>query len=161
MRKTAPGISFSLILFLAFYLFSSECLFSQNEQETSKTRISYAIETNAIYGDQNYGNEFVPEYLKNDNFVGLGTSSEPEIGFNFNAGLLFDLDNHNRLKVITGFTRLNEKVDGNLSQVRIPYPNSLLDEIPVSAEGRVHYSFWNLGLDYIYDFGGLNKSGFF
>jgi hypothetical protein len=142
-----------VILFSAFITYTNS-LFSQTQN-----RLSIVFETGITYGDANYGNEFALEYLRNEDYNGLGASNGPDPGFDFNIGVLYDISEKSQLRFSAGNLLFGTEILGNLNDLKSNVTRPLSSEIPIRAEGRINHSFLKFGVDLIYNFNGNSANG--
>lgn len=145
---------FSLIFSISFLLLGTS-LFSQEN-----AKFSLVLGTGINYGDANYGNELALEYLQNDDYNGIGASNDADLGFNFDVGLLYNLNDKAEIKISTGYLVIGTQVLGTLTDLRSDVTRPLSSEIPVRVEGRINHSMFNFGGDFIYNFNGNTSNGF-
>ena len=65
------------------------------------------------------------------------------------------------VKLSTGYNLLGYDVQGNLGNLKSKVTRPLSDEIPIDVAGRINYSFWDIGLDFVYNFNSNSQNGIF
>lgn len=127
----------------------------------TNSKFLFGVESEIIYSDVNYGNEFPLAYLENEDYTSQGAYSDAAFGFNIGVGLHYLINQKNELRFSTGYTLLADEAGGDVTGLRTTVNRPLSIEIPVSVDGRVNYSFLDFGADWIYNFKGNMVNGIF
>lgn len=143
-------------IILSIFLMQATNLFSQQN-----SKFSLGFETGIIQGDLNDENDYIFDYLTNEDYSARSANSGPAPGFNLGVGLFYRLSQKNELEFSTSYTILGASVFGSTSRLKSTVVRPLSNEVPIQLDGRINYSLLNIGSNFIHNFKGYDTDGAF
>lgn len=145
--------------YVFFLIFLLAAISAQTQEQEYKNAVGLTVGAN--YSDVNYGSEFLSQYLPKDDYLFYSASGDAHYAYNFGATFTRSLSNKFSASIGLIYTVLEYKIDGSVANQKPEITRPPSPTIPISVDGVVKYSFFDLQLAANYSFNKTPNKGLY